>query len=152
VGSELNSAKLGNSGQSLPIKANPSRFIDISGTIHGVADTSEDAIWSFSRQMKLRVFECKFCGGYCQMSEPTGVLGHPSSHEVGWPESRNLSGYPARIRRRIERADVVDAGFASYESVPKGVLADAVGGHDAEAGNYYATGPSQRSLPDGSTT
>jgi hypothetical protein len=77
------------------------------------------------------------------MSEATGVFGYSSSHEVSGPEARDLSGYPARIRRRVKGADVVDSGLASDEGVPKGILANAVRGNYPEAGDYYATGTSQ---------
>jgi len=60
----------------------------------------------------------------------------------------------ATVWTRVKRGDVVDPGLAGDEGIPEGVLADAVGCHDAEAGNDDATGFSHNSSfeeLDGST-
>jgi hypothetical protein len=78
------------------------------------------------------------------------MFGGPRAHEISRPETLHFAGHVTGIRTRIKCSDEIDSGLARDESVPKGVLADAIGGYHAEAGNYYATGPSQRSLPESS--
>jgi len=85
------------------------------------------------------------------MSKSTRVLRSPGAHEIRWGETFDFTGYMTWVRTRIECRDVVDPGFTGHKGVPKRFLADAVGGDYTEAGNNYATGPSQNSLPESIT-
>src|SRR5262249_10297426 len=52
----------------------------------------------------------------------------------------DLSSHVRRVQSRIKCRDVVDPRLPRDESLPKGILPDAVGGHDTESGDDYAMG------------
>jgi len=53
----------------------------------------------------------------------------------------------AWIVRSVEGANIVDAGFASYEVLPEGVFPNSVRRHNTEASHYDATTTTQRFPP-----
>lgn len=74
-----------------------------------------------------------------ELGEAAAVLRTPRVHELLGPEVLHLGSDLARVGGRIEGGDIVNCGVPGGKVLPEEILPNAVGGDDAESGNYDAT-------------
>src|SRR5262245_50001809 len=90
--------------------------------------------------LETSIFETCPRGGDCELWESGHGSRFPRTHEVIRQTLFDLPRHVRRVQSRIECRDVVDPRLPRDESLPKGILPDAVGGHDPESGDDYALG------------
>jgi hypothetical protein len=134
---KLYPAHLRNSLDTSALEADSGGLINVARAVQRSAEASHDSFRTFSVENDSRILEGELGGSDGELGKASEMLNPSGIHELRWVKVADLSGHLAGVGRRVEGCDPVNGGLAGDEVLPKGVLADPVGGHHAQAGHHY---------------